>query len=290
MALKSLQAHFIENGLARTTINSRVAIVRRIFRWAVGEQLCPPSVIHGLSAVMGLQAGRTTARETAPVGPVPDNVVEQTTPYMPTVVADMVQIQRLCGCRPAEIAIMRPLDIDASAEVWLYRPATHKTEHFGRERVIPIGPRAQAILQPYLLREAEAYCFRPCDSERERLAAQRASRKTRVQPSQAKRRKPRPQRSPGDCYSVAAYRRAIARACNSAFPAPPGLSVDEQLTWRQAHRWHPNRLRHAAATEIRKQFGVEAARIQLGHSKVSTTEIYAARDLESAALVAKLIG
>ena len=78
LALKALQVHLIDQGLARTTINARIGIIRRIFRWAVSEQLCPPSVIHGLNAVMGLQAGRTAARETAPVEPVDDSVVEQT--------------------------------------------------------------------------------------------------------------------------------------------------------------------------------------------------------------------
>ncbi|MBQ2849213.1 MAG: site-specific integrase, partial [Thermoguttaceae bacterium] len=39
--------------------------------------------------------------------------------------------------------------------------------------------------------------------------------------------------------------------------------------------WSPNQLRHAAATEIREKLGLEVARIVLGHSSTSTTEIYA---------------
>ncbi|MFO1095031.1 MAG: hypothetical protein U0992_17250 [Planctomycetaceae bacterium] len=55
-----------------------------------------------------------------------------------------------------------------SADVWLYRPDTHKTEHHERDRIIPIGPKGQDILRPYLLREKETHCFRPVDSEEAR--------------------------------------------------------------------------------------------------------------------------
>lgn len=40
-------------------------------------------------------------------------------------------------------------------------------------------------------------------------------------------------------------------------------------------RWAPNQLRHTAATELRKAYGVEVARAVLGHSHLNTTEIYA---------------
>lgn len=39
-------------------------------------------------------------------------------------------------------------------------------------------------------------------------------------------------------------------------------------------RWAPNRLRHTAATELRKAYGIEVARAVLGHSHLNTTEIY----------------
>jgi len=38
------------------------------------------------------------------------------------------------------------MDLDRSSEVWCCRPATHKTEHHGRERVVFIGPKGQAVL------------------------------------------------------------------------------------------------------------------------------------------------
>jgi site-specific recombinase XerC len=60
--------------------------------------------------------------------------------------------------------------------------------------------------------------------------------------------------------------------------------------WRAKHCWSPNQLRHAAATAIRRKFGLEAAQVILGHSELSTTQVYAERDLTRAAAVIKEIG
>ncbi len=76
-----------------------------------------------------------------PVLPVDDATVEATLPFLSTVVADMIRFQRLTGCRPGEVCGIRPMDVDRSGEVWVYRPASHKTEHHGKERFIFIGPK-----------------------------------------------------------------------------------------------------------------------------------------------------
>ncbi len=107
---------------------------------------------------MGLRAGRTTAREPAPVLPVADNVVEATVPHLPEVVTDMVRLQRLTGVRPGEVCILRPMDLDRSGDVWVYRPESHKTRtprpganHQHRPQgasgppALP-GPRRQSLL------------------------------------------------------------------------------------------------------------------------------------------------
>jgi len=49
-------------------------------------------------------------------------------------------------------------------------------------------------------------------------------------------------------------------------------------------------LRHSAATEIRRQFGLEAAQTVLGHAKADITQVYAERDLSLAAEVMRRIG
>jgi integrase len=60
--------------------------------------------------------------------------------------------------------------------------------------------------------------------------------------------------------------------------------------WQTDHRWAPNQLRHAAATEVRREFGLGAAQVILGHSQANVTQVYAERDLAKGMEVAKQIG
>jgi integrase len=46
--------------------------------------------------------------------------------------------------------------------------------------------------------------------------------------------------------------------------------------------WHPHQLRHSAATRLRKEFGLDVARVILGHSSPAVTEVYADPDREKA--------
>ncbi|MFN6129996.1 MAG: hypothetical protein ACK494_14025, partial [Planctomycetota bacterium] len=165
LALKAVRQRMVDKGWSRGHINKSIGRIRRCFKWAVENELVGRDVYHGLMAVSGLRKGRSDAREPDPVMPVDDATVQATLPHLTCVVADMVRFQRITGCRPQDVCNLRPCDVDISGEVWLYRPSTHKTEHHGRERVIPIGPKGQDILRPYLLREKEAHCFSPEDSE-----------------------------------------------------------------------------------------------------------------------------
>ena len=54
--------------------------------------------------------------------------------------------------------------------------------------------------------------------------------------------------------------------------------------------WHLNQLRHTSATEVRRQFGLEASQVVLGHSKADVTQVYAERDQALAADVMRQIG
>jgi len=178
--------------------------------------------------------------------------------------------------------------------VWEYTPESHKTEHHGHKRVIFIGPQTQAVLLRYLARDPEAHCFWPVDSEAKRLAIRHINRKTPLSCGNTigTNRKRRPKRSAGDQYTTLSYSRAIARACLKAFPVPDDLTGDPQAgkKWIAEHHWTPNQLRHSAATEIRKRFGLEAAQVCLGHSKADVTQVYAERDYTLAATVARQIG
>ena len=54
--------------------------------------------------------------------------------------------------------------------------------------------------------------------------------------------------------------------------------------------WHPHQLRHNAATMLRKEFGLEVARIILGHRSPAITEAYAEMDHQKAIEVIARIG
>jgi hypothetical protein len=101
-------------------------LIKRCFKWAVAEELVSPTILLGLQAVQGLRYGRSEARETEPVRPVADEHVNATLPYLGTVVAAMVRLQRITGMRVCEVTIMRPCDIDQSGEIWVYIPSIHK--------------------------------------------------------------------------------------------------------------------------------------------------------------------
>jgi integrase len=316
LALKASRARMIRKGWARTYINSQVDRIRRMFRWAAEEELLPGSVYDNLAKVAGLRKGKCDARESEKVRPVRDEVVDATLPFLHPMLGAMVELQRLTGMRPGEVCRLRGMDLEVSGPVWLYRPGSdqgpegeHKTAHHGHERTVLIGPRAQAILKPWLKTDLTAYLFSPKEAEALRNAARRQKRKSPMTPSQAARQpKMNPKRRQGQRYRVAAYRLAIYRACDRAFPPPAPLAKREDETWkewrarltagdraelrrwRKAHRWHPHQLRHSAATVLRKEYGIEVAKIILGHATLSATQVYAERDLEKAREIVNKIG
>jgi integrase len=274
LALKTVRQGYIDAKLCRTEVNRRTAHVVRFFKWCAANELVPASVHHGLQAVDGLRRGRCDVRESKPIKPVPDAYVDAIEPYVSRQVWAMIQLQRLTGARPGEICGMRTMDLDMTGRVWEYLPERHKTEHHGRERWIYLGPKAQEVVRPWLRTDLQAYVFSPREAEAERLAEMRRKRKTPVQPSQVDRRKPGLGRNLGDRYDVRAYLHAIYRGCHKA-----GVPT-----------WGPNRLRHSAATYLRREFGLDVARVILGHSSPAVTQVYAEVDREKAIRVMSEVG
>jgi integrase len=260
-------------GLARRFVNKQVGRVRRLYAWAVEEELVPVEVHAALLRVKGLKKGKSAAREKPRVRPVPEALVEAVLPLVPEAVRAMILVQRLCGGRPQDVVGLRADEIDTAGPVWECRPRRYKTEHHNdggdpdRERVVYLGPRAQEALRPYLAAGPEGYLFSPVRSEQARNAQRREGSKSPMTPSQATRRpRGRPRAPLRDHYDVASYRRAVRRACQKA-----GVPV-----------WHPNQLRHSRLTEIRRAYGLEASRVCGGHREVSVTQHYAEQDRDLA--------
>jgi integrase len=160
-----------------------------MLRWAVENELAEPSVYEGCKAVTGLRRGRSEARESAPVKPVPLADVEAVKPYLSAELWAMIQLQLVTGMRPGEACIMRLADIDRSADAWAYKPKPHKTQHHGRERIVFLGPKAQVLIQPFLTADRERYLFSPQNAEADRNAERRENRQSPMTPSRANRRR-----------------------------------------------------------------------------------------------------
>jgi integrase len=278
LAMKAVREKFVGERWCRKTINQRVGRVKRMFKWAVAEELVPPAVHQALTAVGGLQRGRTEAHETDPVEPVDDATVDATLPHLNRHVAGLVELQRLTGCRPGEACTIRRADTDTGGTIWLYKPAHHKTAWRGKTRVITIGPRAQEMLKQFFTPDINDYLFSPRRAMAEYQAERAANRQTPRYPGHmarnAAKRKTHPKRTPQEMYDVTSYAHAVKRACLKA---------------KVAH-WHPNQLRHTFATRVRKQHGLEAAQVLLGHSRADVTQVYAERNEALAATVVAKIG
>lgn len=272
---------------SRGSINRQVGRLLLMFRWGVENELVPVAVYHALRTIRPLKRGKTTAPEGRHVAPVDPRHVAAVLPYLTPTLAAMVRLQQITGLRSESLVVLRPCDVDRSGDVWLYRPMASKGS---RRLVVPLGPRAQAILSPYIERPADAFCFTPAGSELERADRRRAGRKTPLQPSQAKRRRSRTYRGR---YNPRSYRRAVWYAIQAANRAAEARAAEENrrvLPGENVPHWHPHQLRHAVATEVRQRYGLECAQVVLGHATANVTEIYAERDLNLARRIAAEIG
>jgi integrase len=283
LALRAVRQRMIDIGWCRKNINRMIDRLKRTFRWATENELLPGSVYQTLRTVAGLKYGRSDAGESKPVKPVPPEHIDAIEPYVSQQVWAMIQLQLFTAARSGEIVIMRPCDVDTSGKIWFYRPSEHKTAHHGHERRIYIGPRGQKVLAPFLLRDPQAFCFSPAEARAEYLMKICNARKTPPQRGNGvgTNRKTDPKKQPGERYATTSYGYAIRKAIKKAF-RPEGMSEEEFKTWKAPQHWHPHQLRHNAATELRKEFGLEAARIILGHRSAAITEVYAELDQRKA--------
>jgi integrase len=277
----------VESGkLSRKVINRRVNRIRRMFKWAVSEELCPTGTYEALRAVSALEQGRTTAHEAPPVEAVPQGFVDPVVEAACPQIAAMIQLQQLGAMRPAEVTALRACEIDMTRDIWLYQPYSHKNRWRGKDRApIFLGPQAQAIIRPFLKPSTEAYLFSPIEAEEQRNAQRKKNRKSPMTPSQSRRiAKKNPKRAKLERYDTDSYRRAIQYTIQR-------VNRERQKRGEvEIPKWCPLQLRHRSATDIRSKFGIEAAQVFLGHEHADVTQVYAERDLEAGIRIARDLG
>jgi len=268
---------WVKRGVSRGYVNTQAKRLLRIVRWWVAESMVDQALHFGLKCVEPLKRGRCDCPESEPVLPVSQADVDATLKHLPPVLRDMVNLHRLLGCRPGELVAITPAMVNRTKGVWRIEPAQHKTAWRGHSRTIYAGPKAQAILKPYLdNRSPDAPCFSPQEAVEQRLSAAEAERKT--PPScgnvRGSNRKSSPKRKPSDRYTTGTYGRAIRYACIAA-------KIDV---------WSPNQLRHSAATALRESEGIESASLILGHKSLDVTQVYAEKSERKAIELAKKHG
>lgn len=256
LRLKALQQQLAHAKKSRNYINAVCARVKRMFKWAVSEELIVPSVYHALATVPGLRRGRSLAVETKPKQPVPWEHVEPILPELSPTVAAMVLMQWHTGVRPQSVCRAKVEQFDRTKDPWEWS-LRHKTEHLGIVLVGFIGPKCQAVLKPFLDgRKPGEYVFQP-----RHLNGRRA-------------------KGFHSFYTPQSYLRAIARAIDRV----------NRLREQPIPHWTPHQLRHARATLVRETHGLEAAQAVLGHARLDATQLYAAKQMALARRVASETG
>ena len=246
-----LRDALVRSGASRTTVNTRLWRVKFMLGWALDEALITATVKAELTQVKGVKRGRTAAVERPPVRPVDDATIAATLEHMMPNTADMVRVHRLTGMRPCELCALRWSQIDTSRLPWVYRVPSEANKNdwrgeLGQPRVVCIGPRARAILERH--KGGGDVPFSPLRAMSEYLETRRAARST---PIYGKRKNaPHVPRVLGERWTSDAYTKTIRAACVKAGITP----------------WGSNRLRHAFGTDVRRAFGLEAARAVLGHT------------------------
>ena len=88
--LKAVRERMIESGWCRSHINKQVARVKHVFKWGVSEEMIPAAVHQALSTLAGLRRGKSEAKDSAKVRPVPDDQIAAVRPHLSSVVNSII--------------------------------------------------------------------------------------------------------------------------------------------------------------------------------------------------------
>ena len=264
-----LRDALVRSGVSRKTVNHRLWRVKYMLAWALDEALIPAVAKAELTQVKGVKRGRSAAPEARPVRPVTDAAITAAMAFMTPNTADMVKVHRLTGMRPCELCALRWSQIDTTRTPWVYRPPAEVNKNawrgeFGHPRVVCIGPKAREILLRH--REGGDVPFSPARSMVEYIEAHAQQSAHPLSEAEKERRRAfHTPRTFGEKWRRDDYAATVAKACAKA-----GIP-----------RWSPNQLRHTFATEVRRNYGLEACKAVLGHTGGGgITDVYSFDALE----------
>ena len=286
---------------SRVYVNELVCQIKLAFKVAHTVGVVPASVWHSLLCVELWKRGKSPAVDRPKVKPADLADVHATLEVSNPTLAAIIELQLLTGARCGELLQACRGDIDmgptsdkARAKCpeckpdrpcylhtcWVLAPRRHKTMEHGIERLILLGPQAQGILRPFMLRRPPDAClFSPAESERCRCyLRQKGGKFDRVEFTEfaggvlASR----------DYFTASAYNTAIMRACQRADRLAHLRDPDAPADQVMVRRWHSHQLRHARATYLRAKYGLDVARVILGHTSAKMTEHYAVEDRSAA--------
>ncbi len=245
---------------SRNYVNKLVRAIQTAWRWLAAEELVPAECATSVCMVRALAMGEG-GKERPPVLPPDHGAVAKALPYLPAMVQSMVQIQLLTGARPGEICRMRWEEVSRDPAMAIPLPGTGRTVaalRCGETMVWMYAPGSHKTLK----------------RGKSRVVAMGPQAMAILLPW-LRDHGPVFLTRLGTTYRADSYSRAVARACLKANIAP----------------WHPNQLRHAAATEIAEQFDSHHSAAALGHAPGSNaTTVYVEQSLQKAAAVAAKIG
>lgn len=135
--------------LSRTEVNRRVNGVRRIFRWAVSEEIVPAATLASLETVSGLRAGE--ARDNPPRTAADPRVVDATATALEAEghagIAAVIRLLRWTGCRPDEICRLTVQDVATTPDGLELQFREHKTRKATEaDRIVPLNVPARTIV------------------------------------------------------------------------------------------------------------------------------------------------
>lgn len=118
--LKRVREAMVARKWSRNYINAQINRVKRMFRFAVEEDLVPGTVYHGLLAVKGLRKGTPEVRENRKVKPVPIAHVKAVLAKARPMIQAMIRLAYRTGARPEEVCVLKPCYLDRCRKVWVY--------------------------------------------------------------------------------------------------------------------------------------------------------------------------